>query len=484
MAKHLIEIHNCPVIIEHDFTEITKTIYVVAYKSKENSYSLKKFQDITEAFEFESEKPKLVFVELYGTKTDTGDRYVRHHHLKYTGSKLILPPYIEVKYGRTTFRINSNHSGITIQNIDGYGISNDLREGIYYHRRMQKKVNEKTEYYFVDSYYELIPKFENIYLESLFITDVLFNNPKISNKQELEAHLLQSKLKIDLLPKSSKQDEKKKEEIIVDSKENTSLDSLIGLTKVKLEIEELRALAHFRKHRINFGMPVTPSTLHLVFTGNPGTGKTTVARLLAEIYFDIGLLQENKFVEVTRTELVGEYIGHTAQKTQKVFESALGGILFIDEAYSLFKKDNERDFGLEAITTLLKLMEDNRENIVVIVAGYPKEIEDFINSNPGLKSRFARHLNFEDYNASELMQIFRGMVDTYGNTLTNDARHKLEFLIEQNYDSGVFTSNARAVRNIFENTTRKQALRLKEIKNPTQDDLRTFIAEDIPDVFN
>jgi hypothetical protein len=139
---------------------------------------------------------------------------------------------------------------------------------------------------------------------------------------------------------------------------------------------------------------------------------------------------------------------------------------------------------LEAITTLLKLMEDNRENIVVIVAGYPKEIEDFINSNPGLKSRFARHLNFEDYNASELMQIFRGMVDTYGNTLTNDARHKLEFLIEQNYDSGVFTSNARAVRNIFENTTRKQALRLKEIKNPTQDDLRTFMAEDIPDVFN
>ncbi|GEO08285.1 AAA family ATPase [Segetibacter aerophilus] len=266
------------------------------------------------------------------------------------------------------------------------------------------------------------------------------------------------------------------------SDEQIELSNLIGLDKIKLEIEELKTLARFRKKRIELGLPVTPSTLHIVFTGNPGTGKTTVARLLGQIYYDIGLLASNRVVEVSRGDLVGQYIGHTAPKTQKVFESALGGILFIDEAYSLFKTGN--DFGNEAVETLLKLMEDNREKIVIVIAGYPKEMEDLLTSNPGLKSRFSKTLHFEDYLKEELTQIFHKMVADYHNKLTEGAKYKIEYLIDRYYDSGLFTSNARAVRNIFEDTIKRQSIRLSKVENPTQDEVTGFIDKDIPDALN
>jgi stage V sporulation protein K len=227
------------------------------------------------------------------------------------------------------------------------------------------------------------------------------------------------------------------------------------------------------------GLPVTPTTLHMVFTGNPGTGKTTVARLLGQIYYDIGILTENKVVEASRQDLVGEYIGHTAPKTQKLFEKALGGILFIDEAYSLFKTGN--DFGKEAIETLLKLMEDNREKIVVIIAGYPNEMDELLLSNPGLKSRFSKFLHFEDYSKDELVDIFDKMVREYHNVLTVGARFKIEHLIDTYYDTGAFNANARAVRNIFEETTKRQSLRLSKLKNPSQIEMTTFIDKDLPD---
>jgi SpoVK/Ycf46/Vps4 family AAA+-type ATPase len=233
---------------------------------------------------------------------------------------------------------------------------------------------------------------------------------------------------------------------------------------------------------MELGLPVTPSTLHMVFTGNPGTGKTTVARLLGQIYFDIGLLTSPKVVEVSRGDLVGEYVGHTAPKTQKVFYSALGGILFIDEAYSLFKTGN--DFGSEAVETILKLMEDNREKIVVIIAGYPREIEELLLSNPGLTSRFSKSLHFDDYSREELAQIFKKMVANYHNQLSEAAQYKIEYLINHYYDLGYFRSNARAIRNIFEETIKKQSNRLSKLDNPTHDDMITFTERDIPDSLN
>ena len=172
-------------------------------------------------------------------------------------------------------------------------------------------------------------------------------------------------------------------------------------------------------------------------------------------------------------------MGHTAPKTQKVFEKALGGILFIDEAYSLFRTGN--DFGKEAVETLLKLMEDNREKIVVIIAGYPKELEELLSSNPGLKSRFSKTLHFEDYSKEELLQIFLKMVAVYGNILTEGTKYKIEYLIDTNYDSGVFGANGRTIRNIFEATAQRQSHRLSKIDNPSQDDMTTFIDKDIPD---
>jgi len=256
------------------------------------------------------------------------------------------------------------------------------------------------------------------------------------------------------------------------------LENLIGLEKIKLEIQELKALANFRQKRLELGLPVTPNTLHMVFTGNPGTGKTTVARLLGQIYYDIGILSENKVIEASRQDLVGEYIGHTAPKTQKIFENALGGILFVDEAYSLFKSGN--DFGKEAVETLLKLMEDNREKIVVIIAGYPKEMDELLSSNPGLKSRFSKFLHFDDYNKDELLQIFLKMVADYRNVLTDGAKFKIEHLIETYYDDGAFNANARAIRNLFEETTKRQSLRLTKMENPSQEEMTTFIDKDLP----
>lgn len=257
-----------------------------------------------------------------------------------------------------------------------------------------------------------------------------------------------------------------------------TLNSLIGLQSVKRDVNNLIDFVQMTKKREEAGLKALPVSLHMVFTGNPGTGKTTVARLLAKVYKEIGLLSKGHLVEVDRSGLVSGYVGQTALKTSEVIESALGGILFIDEAYSLVKGGN--DFGQEAIDTLLKAMEDNRGNLVVIVAGYPNLMEKFITSNPGLKSRFSKILFFPDYDAQELEEVFYEFCDKYEYVLSDEAKvflkNYMETLVEEKTEN---FANARDVRNFFEQAIRNQASRVMEMSDPTEEDLKTITIGDL-----
>ena len=237
------------------------------------------------------------------------------------------------------------------------------------------------------------------------------------------------------------------------------LNNLIGLSTIKNDVNNMINLVKMQIKRREQGLKTVPVSLHLVFTGNPGTGKTTIARILADIYRDIGILSKGQLVEVDRAGLVAGYVGQTAIKTQEKINEALGGILFIDEAYTLVK--DGQDFGQEAIDTLLKAMEDNRDDFIVIVAGYTDLMQNFINSNPGLKSRFNKYIDFPDYSADELVEIFYSMCNEYQYTLTSNAdkilREKL-FDMEKNKDDNF--ANARDVRNLFEKVITNQATRL------------------------
>lgn len=258
------------------------------------------------------------------------------------------------------------------------------------------------------------------------------------------------------------------------------LNSLIGLNSVKEEINSLISFVKIRKKKIDRGLMVTPSTLHMVFTGNPGTGKTTVARIIGELYLELGLLSKGHCVEVSRTDLVGEYVGHTAPLVTKKFNEALGGVLFIDEAYQLIE-GGEKDFGKEAISTLLKLMEDNREKLVVIVAGYPNDMLKFINSNPGLDSRFATKLHFEDFSGDEFFACLSLLLNEKNYNLSLGGQEKAKLYFEKNAIPNVSSfGNGRGIRNLFEKIERNQAIRLSKVDNPTDDQLLQIEADDIP----
>ena len=265
-------------------------------------------------------------------------------------------------------------------------------------------------------------------------------------------------------------------EKIEDLKEE--LHSYIGLDDIKREVENLINMVTVYKMREENGLPTTDMSLHMVFSGNPGTGKTTVARIMGRIYHSLGILSKGQLVEVDRSGLVAGYVGQTAIKTRKVIDSALGGVLFIDEAYALNGK-SENDFGLEAIETILKAMEDHRDDLVVIVAGYDGLMDDFIHSNPGLESRFNRYLHFDDYTTEEMLAIFKMQCKKGCYTLADGVEEMVrDFIVEEN-TGGTSFGNARGVRNIFEQILTHQANRLAACETVTREDLMTLTGDDI-----
>lgn len=256
------------------------------------------------------------------------------------------------------------------------------------------------------------------------------------------------------------------------------LDRLVGLKNVKNFVHEIYAWLYITQCRKEVGLKSSHQTLHMVFKGNPGTGKTTVARILGKLFQEMGVLSKGHLVEVERADLVGEYIGHTAQKTRELVKKALGGILFIDEAYSL-ARGGTKDFGKEAIDCLVKAMEDYKDEFVLILAGYPKEMENFLSSNPGLPSRFPIQLEFKNYSVHELLDIAEIMVDDREYQISPQAKQRIrQHLHEEMRYADQNFSNARYVRNLIEKAIREHAVRLLHSPHNSKNDLMTLSAQD------
>ena len=267
---------------------------------------------------------------------------------------------------------------------------------------------------------------------------------------------------------------------VIETDPYKELDELIGLKEVKAEVHALANFVKVQKMREEQGMKVPKISYHLVFTGSPGTGKTTVARIVARIYKDLGILKKGHTVETDRSGLIAEYVGQTAIKTNAIIDSAMNGVLFIDEAYALVPENSTNDFGPEAIATLLKRMEDNRDSLVVIIAGYTNEMKKFIDANPGLQSRFNRYINFPDYTADELLQIYESQAKKNEYSLNSEAteylRERLDYVVkhkDRNFGNGRYS------RNLFEKSIQNQANRLSTTTNPTKEMLSEITKEDI-----
>lgn len=289
----------------------------------------------------------------------------------------------------------------------------------------------------------------------------------------------------DLTIKSLKPTVELQEEYIkTDIKKTLDLldEELVGLVPVKNRIREIAALLLIDKVRKQKGLSAGNPGLHMSFTGSPGTGKTIVGRKMADILFQLGYIKKGHLLTVTRDDLVGQYIGHTAPKTKEVLKKAMGGVLFIDEAYYLYKPDNERDYGSEAIEILLQVMENQRDDLVVILAGYKEPMDKFYESNPGLSSRIANHVDFPDYSVDELLEIARRMLEDQQYRLTPDAVTALAQYIEKRKEIPLF-ANARSIKNALDRARMRQANRIFASQDKdevlTKKDLVTLQANDI-----
>lgn len=313
------------------------------------------------------------------------------------------------------------------------------------------------------------------------LSDDEIEKQKIIKQQEEERlareEFMKVKQRILERERIQKEEKEKKIKALVDE-----LNGMVGLSEVKEEIQSLINLIKIRKLREDMNMPVMDMSYHMVFTGSPGTGKTTVARLVGKIYKELGILSDGKMIETDRSGLVAGYVGQTAMKVHDVVKEAMGGVLFIDEAYSLVNPDMPNDFGTEAVDTLVKLMEDNRDNLVIIVAGYTEEMKTFLKSNTGLVSRFNKFINFPDYTKDELVSILAVMAQKAGLEIDEDAKEKVLELLE-NMKSSQWKNfgNARGMRNLFEKFVMNQANRLVKLENPTKEDLMTIKRDDVFD---
>lgn len=258
-----------------------------------------------------------------------------------------------------------------------------------------------------------------------------------------------------------------------------AFSEFIGLHSFKNHVKEIYAMKLIQYKREQLGLQVQNQSLHMIFKGNPGTGKTTVARKLASVFGDLNVLSRGHFIEAERADLVGEYIGQTAQKTRKLIQKALGGILFIDEAYALARGGN-KDFGREAIDTLVKQIEDHHQEFILILAGYPREMDYFLELNPGLQSRFPFHMSFEDYSVNELIRIAHQITSEKEYTLSNKAVEKLrKHLVQLKETHILHFSNGRHIRNLIEESIRKQSMRLLLEKRTTLNELMEIKADDL-----
>lgn len=257
-------------------------------------------------------------------------------------------------------------------------------------------------------------------------------------------------------------------------------EELVGLAPVKTRIREIAALLLIDKLRKNLGISSANPGLHMSFTGSPGTGKTTVGLKMADILYQLGYIKKGHLLTVTRDDLVGQYIGHTAPKTKEVLKKAMGGVLFIDEAYYLYKPDNERDYGQEAIEILLQVMENQRDELVVVLAGYKEPMDKFFESNPGLSSRIANHIDFPDYTVAELLKISKIMLDEQQYQLTPDAEVALGQYIQLRKEKPLF-ANARSIKNALDRARMRQANRIFDSRGQvlTKKELVNLEAEDI-----
>ena len=263
------------------------------------------------------------------------------------------------------------------------------------------------------------------------------------------------------------------------------LDSYVGLRVVKDKVSELIAFHKIQKLREKENLKNVSSTLHMAFIGNPGTGKTSVARILGRMYKKIGLLSKGHFMEVSRTDLIAGYQGQTALKVKKVMEKAKGGVLFIDEAYSITENSNSDSYGRECLTELTKALEDYRNDLVVIVAGYKTPMEQFFESNPGLKSRFNNFIYFDDYNENQLLEIFENMCRQGDYCVADELRQSaLAYFTEQASQKDEYFSNGRVARNLYEDLIMNHAKRIVNVKKPTKEDLSLLKNEDFPKLKN